>query len=104
MARKIIEKFIDDLDGTSDAAETVRFSIDGKKYEIDLTAANAERLRADLAPWIEKARKVPGKGQRGGRGRNSRPDVRGWARANGFDLPDRGRIPDEVREAYDAAH
>jgi hypothetical protein len=31
-------------------------------------------------------------------------DVRAWAEAEGIDLPDRGRVPDEVVEQYQAAH
>ncbi|MFG2894958.1 histone-like nucleoid-structuring protein Lsr2 [Streptomyces sp. NPDC048248] len=31
-------------------------------------------------------------------------DVRQWARENGYDVPERGRIPADVRKAYDAAH
>ena len=31
-------------------------------------------------------------------------EIRDWARSNGHKVPDRGRIPSEVREAFEAAH
>jgi len=31
-------------------------------------------------------------------------EVRAWARANGIAVPDRGRLPDAVRQACLAAH
>jgi hypothetical protein len=55
MAKTVIVKLTDDLDG-ADADETVLFSLDGKSYEIDLSAANATRLRGALRPFVEKAR------------------------------------------------
>jgi hypothetical protein len=55
MAKTVIVKLTDDIDG-GDADETVRFSLDGRSYEIDLTAANAGRLRDALKPYMEKGR------------------------------------------------
>jgi hypothetical protein len=55
MAKTVIVKLIDDIDG-GDADETVHFGIDGKTYEIDLNAANAAKIRAALQPYIEKGR------------------------------------------------
>ena len=48
MARELIEKLIDDLDG-GDAAETVSFGLDGATYEIDLSKKNAAAFRKSLA-------------------------------------------------------
>ena len=31
-------------------------------------------------------------------------EIRDWARSNGYKVPDRGRIPADVREAFEAAH
>jgi hypothetical protein len=97
---------VDDLDGT-DAEETVSFAIDGSNYEIDLSKANATELRQALAPYIQAGRKVSGgrrrKGQRAAAA-TSASDIRQWARENGWDVPDRGRVSAEVREAYAAAH
>lgn len=109
MAQKVNIVLVDDLDG-SEADETVAFGLDGTSYEIDLTSANAEKLREALAPYVGHARKV-GSGRRGGSGRRTSTsragttdlkEIRAWARKNGWpDLGDRGRIPEAVREAWD---
>ncbi len=110
MAQKVQIILEDDLDG-GEADETVSFALDGTSYEIDLNEDNATKLREALATYVGHARKVTG--SRGGRGRakssasSSGPspkEVREWARENGHEVPDRGRIPADVREAYDAAH
>lgn len=98
----------DDIDGGG-ADETVTFGIDGVTYEIDLNDGNAGKLRDVLAPYVGAGRRVGGRrssGRAGGGGR-SREDlsaVREWARANGHQVSDRGRISAEVQEAYDKAH
>lgn len=105
MAQKVSIVLIDDIDG-GDADETVSFSLDGTSYEIDLASANAARLREALAPYVGHARKVGGRRSTTTKksGAATR-DVREWARSNGWpDLGDRGRVPGEVQQAYDAAH
>jgi len=57
MARSEEVIVIDDLDG-SKAVQTVRFGLDGKSYEIDLSAKNARALDRALAPYVAAARKV----------------------------------------------
>lgn len=109
MAQRVNIVLVDDIDG-GDADETVTFGLDGTTYEIDLSSTNASKLRDALSPYVGHARKV-GAGRRGGRRASSSSEgasakeVRAWARENGWkDLGDRGRVPAEVREAYDAAH
>lgn len=107
MAQKVNIVLVDDLDG-SDATETVSFALDGTTYEIDLNDGNARALREALSGYVGHARKVTGS-RRGRRtstaaGGASAKDVRAWARANGHDVPERGRIPADVRSAYDAAN
>lgn len=110
MAKKVQITLVDDLDKESPADETVSFSLDGVSYEIDLTAANAGKLRDDLAVWIGHAERTGGRRStksRGTTGSGGRADVaaiREWARANGFTVSDRGRISAEVREAYAKAN
>jgi len=110
MAQRVEVKLIDDTDGST-AAETVTFAVDGVSYEIDLSEKNARKLRADFATWTGHARKAGGaRGgarRRGGAGSSRRTDlsaVREWARANGHQVSDRGRISAEVQAAYDKAH
>jgi hypothetical protein len=62
MAKTLIVKLSDDIDG-ADADETVRFALDGRAYEIDLSAANAAKLRDALKPYIEKGRASRGRGR-----------------------------------------
>jgi hypothetical protein len=115
MAQKVHIVLEDDLDG-SEANETVSFALDGTSYEIDLNEDNAAKLRDALALYIGHGRKVSGGGgRRGGRrgttgggassgGGTSAKEIREWARENGHDVPERGRIPAEVRSAYESAH
>ncbi|MDH2414223.1 Lsr2 family protein [Nocardioides sp. CER19] len=110
MAQKVHIVLEDDLDG-SEATETVSFALDGTSYEIDLNDDNAAKLRDALAVYIGHGRKVTGGGRRGGgrrsaaaTGGTSAKEIRDWARSNGYDVPDRGRIPAEVRSAYEAAN
>ena len=110
MAQKIQTLFIDDLDG-SDAEGTVRFGLDGSEYEIDLNAKHAQQLRDALARYVGAARRVGGGARRpaarGGRrtsasGLNT-TEVREWARAQGIEVKDRGRVPAEVVVKFKAA-
>lgn len=109
MAQKVQVVLEDDLDGGT-ADETVVFGLDGTSYEIDLTKKNAAKLRDALAPWVAAGRRTGGSrgGARRGRGRAARGsqagDVRAWARANGYQVSERGRISAEIQAAYSAAH
>lgn len=109
MARKTFVELIDDLDG-SKAEETVTFSLDGVSYEIDLGSDNAQRLRDEIGGWASKARRVSGRRTRGtgaassSSGDNDTARIRQWARENGIEVSDRGRISGEVRAAYRNAH
>lgn len=112
--RQTIVSLVDDLDG-SDATETVTFGIDGFSYEIDLSAANADELRSSLDGWVARARRAgderrtePGTLTRSltvlpavGESRNAL--IRAWAAEHGHHAPARGRIPQAVVNAYNAA-
>src|ERR1700748_3105280 len=106
MAQKVHITLEDDLDGGA-AVETVAFGIDGRSYEIDLNAKNDQALRDALAKYVASGRRAGGRSAAGKRrtqvGTSAR-EIRDWARSNGHKVPDRGRIPSEVREAFEAAH
>jgi len=106
MAQKRTVVLEDDLDG-GPADETVRFTIDGAAYEIDLNKTHARALRRKLAPFISHARKAGRRPRRrSGRGAASREhsdSIRAWAKAHGIAVSDRGRIPASVAEQYEAA-
>lgn len=109
-----MHQLVDDIDGTVldvGAGETVLFSLDGTAYEIDLTDKNAEVLRNALAPYISAARTVSSRAAGGGGSRKRRRTgqqdysaIREWAKSNGYQVSERGRVPASVLEAYEAAH
>ena len=111
--KKQITQLVDDLDGTvleDGAGSTVRFALEGRQYEIDLSEANAQKLRGALAPFISAGRSVAGTTRATGSRRSSRSNtgelaaIRSWAQGHGFTVGDRGRISAEVREAYERAN
>ena len=108
MAKRVQVVLEDDIDG-SPADETVSFALDGVSYEIDLSAGNAGKLRDQLAPWVGAAQRTGGRkaiGKRPGSvgARRGVGAIREWARANGHQVSDRGRVPAAVQAAYDKAH
>lgn len=107
MAQRVQILLEDDID-KSPADETVSFGLDGVSYEIDLSAHNAAKLRDQLAHWVGHARSTGGRrARRRGAASAKRANVsavREWARANGHQVSDRGRVPASVQAAYDAAH
>ena len=109
MAQKIQTLFVDDLD-SGEAEGTVRFGLDGASYEIDLSAAHAEELRKVFAPYTRAGRKVTGRVRRTARNQGkaaangfSTNEVRDWAKANGVEVKDRGRVPTDVVAKFRAA-
>jgi hypothetical protein len=116
MARleEVTVRLVDDFDGT-EAAETVKFAIDGKTYEIDLSKSNANELRRTLRPYVDRARGArrassarrtksapTGSGTRRPEGYD-RTEVRAWAKANRIKVSPRGRISNDVVEKWRTA-
>lgn len=106
MAKRVQVVLEDDIDG-SPADETVSFALDGVSYEIDLSAANAGKLRDALGSWVGAATRTGGRkssARRTSARRNNVAEIREWARANGHKINERGRVPAAVQAAYDKAH
>ena len=105
MAQRVQIILEDDYDG-GEADETVSFALDGVEYEIDLSSANAEKLRDQLAGWIGHARKTGGRRRRASKPAetSSTSEIRAWALAHGHDVSSRGRVSAEIREAYERAN
>jgi len=116
MAQKVQVILVDDVDG-GEADETVSFALDGTTYEIDVSESHAQSLRDALAPWLAHARRLSGRSsagrprQAGAKGRSAAASdrldltaVRSWARGNGFQVSDRGRVSSQVLAAYEKAH
>jgi len=110
LARTTIVQLTDDIDGSA-AAETVRFAVDGRTYEIDLSTEHAESLRDSLAQFVAAARRAGrvDASPRRGQGRQGRPQggnssaVRAWAKQNGVPVSPRGRVPQDVMAQYNSA-
>lgn len=113
MAKQTTVTLIDDIDG-SEAEGSVEFAIDGRTYEIDLSAANSARLRDALAPFVSAARRTgarrsasasaPAAPSRQSTDRELNQAIREWAQQEGMKISERGRIPSSVLEAYHASH
>src|SRR5215467_1095848 len=112
MAQNVTVVLIDDLD-QSEAAETVRFGVDGTAYEIDLSARHASELRSMAGRYISAARRAGQAPVRARQQRRSRPRtrmdreqsrrIRSWAMDRGLLASPRGRIPQHVTDEYQAA-
>ena len=109
MTQRTIILLVDDIDG-SEGAETLRFGVDGKSYEIDLSSENADRFRAAVEPWVQSARRVASSGRARKSsgslvsGPTDAAKVRAWAAKNDIVVGAKGRVPSHVQDAYDAAH
>ena len=114
MAKTTIVQVSDDLDGSANASE-VRFAFEGTEYAIDLSSKNRKALEKALRPYVEAGTKVSGRrsaatrsarAKRSGNSGNSAVDlaaVRAWAKENGHQVSDRGRLPKAVLDAYTAS-
>jgi len=111
MAQRVQTLLIDDLDG-SQAEATVRFGLDGAEYEIDLNATHAEALRKALELYVKAARRAAGpavrrpgrSGRKAARADGTEPTaVRAWAKSQGIEVKDRGRVPAELVVKFKAA-
>ena len=107
MAQRIQTLLIDDIDG-GEATSTVRFGLDGTEYEIDLSPAHGDELRNALGRYLAHARRVGGTARSAARSRRGgaavdTAKVREWAREQGIEVKDRGRVPAGVVEQYKTA-
>ena len=113
MAKRVIEQLVSDLSGKDikdGEGETVKFSIGSTSYEMDLTEAEAGQFYDAVKKYTDVATKTSGRGVRSGGGSKSKSDrnqtqaIRTWARENGLAVSERGRISQDVQDAYNAAH
>ncbi|HEU5426340.1 MAG TPA: Lsr2 family protein [Actinocrinis sp.] len=110
MAQKVEVTLVDDLDGGK-ADETLVFGLDGTRYVIDLSDKNAKKLRDSLAKYIEAARRDRG-GRASGRGTARKvaqagpntSQVREWAKSQGFEVSERGRVSKDLIVKFQEAH
>jgi hypothetical protein len=116
MAQKVQVVLTCDLDDDEvPAAQTVTFGYDGYSYAFELCEQHLEEFNEAMQAYIAAARVADGPRRRRaaatpGRTRRSAAtsdassgDIRTWARQNGYEISERGRIPAEIRSAYEEA-
>jgi hypothetical protein len=105
-------------EGEVPAEETVTFAVDGTTYAFELCAEHLAEFRDTLARYVGAARRAdqprrgrrrtadsaPASTRRGSSGKTDLAEVRSWARNQGYQVSDRGRISSEVQEAFEAAN
>ncbi|MFK0295453.1 Lsr2 family protein [Streptomyces sp. NPDC090442] len=113
MAQKIVTIYTDDLTGEeSSEATTHVLALDGVEYEIDLAPDSYDQLLEAVAPFTKAGRRTRKTGKAGKPrktsattgGREDSAAIRAWAQEAGYEISARGRVPADVREAYDKAH
>jgi hypothetical protein len=119
MAQKTIVTLVDDLTGeVAENISTVEFALDGRAYELDLTDENSAKLHDALSQYVKAARKIGGRRRSGvrpgraiknighapGYSREALKSIREWAKKNGHNVSDRGRLPADVVQAWETAH
>lgn len=123
MAKQVTVQLVDDIDGSviaDDAGESIEFSVSGVEYVIDLKSKSATEFHRKLGYYIEHATRVGGRKRRASPTAASSPStastptakrdpaqtraIRQWAADTGYEISDRGRIPAEIVEAFEAAH
>ncbi len=114
MAQKVQVLLVCDLHADEvEGEETVTFALDGSTYEIDVCDEHGAQLRDAFAPYVGAARRAgrtpaaatsrrPRAKAKGGSDRVT--EIREWARANGHEVSERGRLSAAVTAAYEAAH
>ena len=119
MAQRVQVLLVCDLhEDEVEGVETVAFGLDGSSYEIDACEEHAAEVRDAFARYVGAARRAgrapAGRAPRKASGGSSRPAggadrervqaIREWARENGHQVSERGRLSSTVLEAYDKAH
>ena len=119
MARRTIQIFVSDISGQEvpeNKARTIEFSYDGQSYTLDLTVEEGKGFDKAIKQYVDAAQPVaaPRAATRRSKGASAGPvkrdplelrAIRDWARANGWpNLGDKGRIPYEAENAYNAAN
>jgi hypothetical protein len=107
VAQRVQVLLTDDIDG-SEASQTVRFGWLGAEYEIDLNDKNFSAFEKAIGKYVASARKTGGGAKARGK-QKATPTadltvVRAWARDNGYEVSDRGRVSASIMDAYTAAN
>lgn len=108
MAQRVVTQLISDLTGDDIAegkGQTIEFAYRGASYSIDLTDKEAAGFDKSIAMYVDHATKLGGRKRptaTSSRGYSPK-EVRGWAKDQGIEVPERGRIPADVLKQYQQA-
>lgn len=111
MSRREVVTFVDDYTGEDIRPEDARhlvFAVDGRQYEMDLSAMSRDAFDRAVAPFMAKARPFGRRSLSSPRTPAARAgvdsaEVRAWAVEQGLDVSRRGRLPGDVVAAFVAA-
>ncbi|WP_427007210.1 histone-like nucleoid-structuring protein Lsr2 [Pseudarthrobacter sp. H2] len=115
MAKKTFTRIVDDLTNEmleEGQGETIEFAFEGSSYSIDLSSKNADDFREAISKYTDVATKNVARLPRAASSSISAPKsnkeelqkIREWAKANGHNISERGRVAQSVQDAYHAAH
>jgi hypothetical protein len=112
VAQKVSVTFACDYDSkeipSGEEHITRSFSLDGRDYEIDLCEKHSQKFDEVMKRFSDRARKVSsrvGKAKRRTTAHRRRSaEIRAWAKRSGMEISDRGRIPAQVIQKYEANH
>lgn len=92
---------VDDMDG-GDADVTIAFVINGDSYSIDLSHKNAEKFHKAIEPFVQAAKPHDRMSVVQGEvvAVQQRQAIRDWAKKAGYDIAERGRIPQDIVDAF----
>lgn len=104
---KTITEVTDDFDGKPlpEGTQPIRIAYDGKEWDVYLSDDNADKLRRTLAEYTDDAERVYRSTRRSSasaprKGSEDLAAIRAWARQNGLEVSDRGRVAQDVKDAY----
>jgi hypothetical protein len=91
--------------------EDLELDLGGARVRLDLCLEHLEPLTKAVTPYLDAGEPITrtkvvrgaARARRSVRGREELATIRAWAREHGFDVKDRGRVPREVLDAYEAA-
>ncbi|PVE58765.1 histone-like nucleoid-structuring protein Lsr2 [Microbacterium testaceum] len=101
MATRTYTSITDDIDGSEDAS-AVTFAFDGTSYSIDLSARNRKKLEDALALFIEHGTRESKRGRGSAKSAQTwnRDELKAWAKENGHQVSDRGRVAQSIVDAF----
>lgn len=110
MAQKVSVTYAcdyDDKEIPDGQQRSVTFGLDGQEYEIDLCVKHSEKFTEVVEKFAVHARRETVRGTRRRRrtaaNRQRSAEIRAWAKKNGIEVSDRGRIPAHVLAGFESS-